>query len=138
MKKLYIIGFLVLLVFDTFTQTSFKLAALGASPAVLSLDWILRLLSQHWLYLAVLSYIGAFITYMTVLEHAPLGPAFAATHLEIVATLVVAAIFLGEHMTWIQMAGGLLIMSGVACLALEREEPAIAPAVEKRHVEHVA
>jgi drug/metabolite transporter (DMT)-like permease len=138
-KKFYIIGFAILLFFDTLTQTSFKLAALGAEPPDVSIAWVLRLIEQPWLYVAVLAYLGAFITYMTVLKHAPVGPAYAATHLEIVTVLFVSAIFLGEHLSLLQVGGAVLILAGIACLGTEKEEPKPIPEPlpERQPVEHV-
>jgi drug/metabolite transporter (DMT)-like permease len=137
MKKFYIIGFAVLLFFDTLTQTSFKLTALGAAPAGMSLAWIVRLFEQPWLYVAVLAYLGSFVAYMTVLKHAPVGPAFAATHLEIVTVLIVSAIFLGEHLSLLQVGGAISILAGIACLGTEKEAPTPAPLPERQLAEHV-
>lgn len=121
MKKFYIIGFLILLVFDTAAQTSFKLAAVDGGIASVSFDWILRLLSEKWIYLGVLSYLGAFATYMTLLRHAPVGPAFAATHMEVVTVLLVSVLFLGEKMTAAQIVGSVLIIGGILLLGTEPE-----------------
>jgi drug/metabolite transporter (DMT)-like permease len=120
-KKFYIIGFFILLCFDTLTQTSFKLAAVATAPAVFELAWIGRLLAEKWVYVAVFSYIGAFISYMTLLKHAPIGPAFAATHLEIVTVTLVSVLFLGEKLTALQVAGSVLIMAGIFLLGTEPE-----------------
>ena len=126
MRKFYVIGFLVLLVFDTFTQVSFKLGAISAQPLSLDLPWLSRLFVDKWVYCAVLGYLGAFVTYMTLLKHAPIGPAFAVTHLEIVTVLLVSVIFLGERMAVPQIVGCALIIAGIAVLAFgkhDHEEP---------------
>ena len=123
MKKFYIIGFFILLCFDTFSQTSFKIAAVHTSPPSFDLPWIWRLLTEQWIYFAVLSYLGAFVTYMTLLEHAPVGPAFAASHLEIVTVLMVSVAFLGEKLSWMQVVGSVLIMAGIYLLGTEKEQP---------------
>jgi len=123
-KKFYIVGFFILLCFDTLTQTSFKLAAVHTAPAMLELAWIGRLLVEKWVYVAVLSYIGAFISYMTLLRHAPIGPAFAATHLEIVTVTIISVLFLGEKLSLLQVAGSILIMAGIFVLGTEREPEA--------------
>lgn len=122
MKKFYIIGFFILLCFDTFSQTSFKLAAEHTLPPSFDIPWIWRLLTEKWIYFAVFSYLGAFVTYMTLLEHAPVGPAFAATHLEIVTVLLVSVAFMGEKLSWIQIVGSVLIMAGIFLLGTEKEE----------------
>ncbi len=48
-------------------------------------------LSQPWVYGAVLGYVGAFFTWMSLLRHAPIGPAFAASHLEVIGVLLLSA-----------------------------------------------
>lgn len=122
MKKFYIIGFLVLLCFDTLAQTSFKMAAVSTGNGVFDIAWILRLLTEKWIYIAVAAYLGAFVTYMTVLKHAPVGPAFAATHLEIVTVMMVSYFFLNEKLNGLQVFGSLLIIVGIMILGFEKEE----------------
>jgi hypothetical protein len=102
MRRFYLIGFGLLLGFDTLAQTCFKLAGEHALPVEIGLDWALRVLGQPWVYGAVLGYIGAFFCWMSLLRHAPIGPAFAVPRL----------------------AGAALIVGGVVCLALaEPDDP---------------
>jgi len=125
MKRFYLVGFLILLVFDTMAQVSFKLAAVHTAPAELDVAWVSRLLLEAWIYAAVASYLGAFVTYMTLLKHAAVGPAFAATHAEIVTTMLVSVLWLGERLTAMQVVGSVLIMAGIAVLAFgKHDEPA--------------
>lgn len=123
-KKFYIVGFLVLLAFDTLAQISFKLAGMHTAPAELSVAWLLRVVSEGWIYMAVLGYLGAFVTYMTLLKHAPVGPAFAASHAEIVTVIAVSVLFLGERLSAGQIVGSVLIIAGLLVLASgQHEEP---------------
>ncbi len=124
MKRFFIIGFLILLAFDTMAQVGFKLAATHTAPAAFELAWFLRVITEGWIYAAVLGYIGAFVTYMTLLKHADIGPAFAATHMEIVTVTLVSVFFLGEHLSMPQIAGGLLIMGGIWLLGTEKDKDA--------------
>ena len=98
MRRFYLIGFLVLLAFDTLAQIGFKLAAVAAAPPQLEFAWLGRFATERWIYLAVVGYFGAFVTWMTLLRYAPIGPAFAATHLDIVTVLVVSVMWLGESL----------------------------------------
>ena len=122
MKRFYLVGFLILLVFDTMAQVSFKLAAVHTAPAELEIAWIARLVSEVWIYAAIFSYLGAFVTYMTLLEHAAVGPAFAASHAEIVTTMLVSVVWLGERLTVLQVAGAVLIMLGIVVLAAGKHD----------------
>jgi drug/metabolite transporter (DMT)-like permease len=117
LRRFYIIGFLVLLAFDTLAQLSFKAAGAHALPLELSPAWLLRVFSQPWIYGAFVGYLGAFFTYMTLLQHAPIGPAFAASHLELVPVLFLSHWLFGEHIGGVQLAGAALILAGIVCLA---------------------
>ena len=119
MKKFYIIGFLVLMSSDTLTQCSIKLASLHAGEMTLSWNWIRAVLHQYWFYLAVAGYLGSFLAWMTILKHAPVGPAFAASHLAIVSVLLVSVCLLGETLSSQQILGCLLILGGIALLGME-------------------
>jgi drug/metabolite transporter (DMT)-like permease len=121
----YLVGFGLLMTFDTFGAICFKLAGTHALPVEASIAWLLRLFEHPWVYGAVLGYIGAFFTWMSLLKHAPIGPAFAASHLEVVSVTLVSIWLFHEPLTAAKVIGALAILSGIACLALaEREEAA--------------
>lgn len=119
MRRFYLIGFLVLMAFDTMTQVCFKLNANHAGPFVADVAWLLRVVGAPWMYLAIGGYLGAFVTWMTLLKHAPVGPAFAASHLEVVAVLVLSHFVFGEHLSIVQMIGAAVIIAGILCLAFD-------------------
>lgn len=122
MRAFYLIGFAILLTFDTLAQVGFKLGAMHTAPPAFELAWFLKVLGEGWVYCAVAGYIGSFITYMTLLKKAPIGAAFAATHFEIVTVGIVSYLFLGEKLSSMQILGGLLIMVGIGFLASEEEQ----------------
>lgn len=117
LRRFYLIGFLLLMVFDTIAQVSFKLAANHALPLTMDAMWVLRVAATPWTYAAIAGYIGAFFTWMSLLKHAPIGPAFAASHLEVVSVMLVSVWLFGEHLTLLQLLGGALIVAGIMCLA---------------------
>ena len=122
MRRFYLIGFLVLLSFDTLAQIGFKLAAVAAAPPELEIAWLGRIATERWIYLAVAGYLGAFVTWMTLLRYAPIGPAFAATHLDIVTVLIVSVMWLGETLSRPQVVGAALILIGITILATTNVE----------------
>jgi len=124
MKRVVIIGFIFLMSFDTFGQLSFKLASINAGPLELDLVWFLRLFTKPWVYGAILGYLGAFVTWMTILKYAPMGPAFAASHLELISVSIFSVWLLGESMNVHKIIGGTLIILGVFCLARGEEQVA--------------
>ncbi|HEY9754841.1 MAG TPA: EamA family transporter [Oculatellaceae cyanobacterium] len=126
MTRFYIVGFFVLMCFDTLAQMGFNAAASGAtvffpnsfeSSAILT--WITQLLVRQFIFLPIVGYLGAFVTWMTLLKHAPIGPAFAASHLHIVSVVLLSCLFLHEKLTWLQMCGCLFILGGIFVLAAE-------------------
>ncbi|MFG5778210.1 DMT family transporter [Comamonas sp. J-3] len=124
MKRFYFIGFLVLMAFDTLAQLSFKQAGNAALPLEMSPAWLMRVFGEPWIYGAFVGYIGAFFTWMSLLKRAPIGPAFAASHLEIISVLALSHYLFNEEIGWSQIVGCLFIIAGIICLALsETEDP---------------
>lgn len=117
MKRFYLIGFGLLLAFDTLNLVCFKIAGTQALPVEMSAAWIARVFSHPWIYGAVVGYIGAFLTWMSLLKHAPIGPAFAASHLEVVSVMLLSWWVFAEPVTPTQIAGAVAIVAGIVCLA---------------------
>jgi drug/metabolite transporter (DMT)-like permease len=127
------LGFLLLMGFDTLAQISFKLAGEHALPVELSTAWVLRVVSHPWIYGAVLGYVGAFFCWITLLRRAPIGPAFAASHLEVVSVMLISHWLFGEALTLQRLLGAAAIVAGILCLALAEsasEAPATGNAAE--------
>ena len=124
--RFYIIGFGILLIFDTWTQVSFKLATRDTGPFALTLAWLKAAITSPWIYGAIVGYIGAFITWMTLLKRAPIGPAFAASHLEVITVLAILVWFFGERLLPLQIVGATCIVIGIIFLSFS----------ESRHVDN--
>lgn len=118
MKRFYLIGFFVLVCFDTVAQICFKLTANDALPPEANLAWVLRVLASPWVYCAIACYVGAFVSWMTLLKHAPIGPAFAASHLEVISVMALSVVIFGEHIDAPRLIGSALIIAGIVCLAI--------------------
>ena len=117
MKRFYLVGFLLLVLFDTFAQISFKMASINGGPLAYDTGWMLRVLGQPWIYGAFVGYIATFFIWMTLLRHAPVGPAFAASHIEIVSVLLLSAWLFDVPLSAPKLVGASLILAGIACLA---------------------
>lgn len=115
--RFYVVGFASLVAIDTFTQVAFKLASAHAGAFAPAAGWILNAISTPWIYCALAGYLAAFATWMTLLRHAPVGPAFAASHLEVVTVLVAAYLLFDERLAGAQIAGSVCIVLGILCLA---------------------
>jgi drug/metabolite transporter (DMT)-like permease len=109
-------GFALLMAVDTLCQVGCKLAADLAAPATFDAAWLARVAATPWIYLVGAGYLVAFALYMTILKTAPVGLAFAVTHLEIVSVLLVSVFFLGETLNAMQLTGCLAILAGVGIL----------------------
>lgn len=108
----------MLMLFDTCTQVAFKLAANQAGVFEMTLAWLKAAAYSPWIYGSVAGYLGAFFTWMTLLKRAPVGPAFAASHLEVVTVLIVSKWFFGEQLAPLQGLGALCIVVGIVVLSL--------------------
>lgn len=117
-RNFYLLGFGALMLFDTLTQVSFKLASTNAGEFIPKIEWLLVVFQNPWIYGAVLGYLGSFIAWMTLLKHAPVGPAFAASHLAIVFVLAISVVYFGEHLSLMKVLGTLCILLGIALLSL--------------------
>jgi drug/metabolite transporter (DMT)-like permease len=119
MKKSSMVhGFLLLVTIDTFVQIAFKFAGENTLPVSFDLAWLSRVAHEPWLAGALVGAGAAFATYMTLIRHAPIGPAFAASHLDIVAVTLFSVLYLGASLTPWQMLGCCAIVTGVLVLAV--------------------
>lgn len=91
-------------------QLLFKKAA-AALPASLSAP---ALLQNGWLLAALVLYGITTLGWVWVLRHAPLHLAYPFMGLAFLIVPLLAWIFLGEPLHWRTLAGGGLIMAGVA------------------------
>jgi drug/metabolite transporter (DMT)-like permease len=126
--RYYLGGFALLLAFDTLVQLSFKLTGAHAWPPQANMGWVLRILTQPWIYLALVGYVGNFFTWMNLLRHAPIGSAFAASHLDVVSVMLASAWLFHEALTPMRLLGAGVIVLGIACLAAAERGLAAAPA----------
>ena len=122
--RFYLLGFAALALCDTSTQVSFKLASLQAGRLAWSAAWLRAAALSPWVYVAIAGYLGAFVMWMTLLEHAPVGPAFAASHIDVVTVLLLSVPLFGERLTPAQLAGAVCIIAGILFLSRGEQEAA--------------
>jgi multidrug transporter EmrE-like cation transporter len=136
-RDFYIIGFGVLMAFDTLMQVSVKLASSHSGAFVMNSTWFVTVLHTPWLYGAIVGYLGAFVVWMTLLKRAPVGPAFAASHMGMIPVLAISVSYFGEHLHGIQVLGVVCIVLGIAALSLS-EAKNEAKSDEAKHKDHYA
>ena len=123
-REFYAIGFSVLIFFDTLTHVAIKLSSAHAGAFAINMEWIFHVMQNPWLYAAIVGYLGAFVSWMTLLKQAPIGPAFAASHLGMVAVLAVSVGIFGEHLSALQLVGASCIVIGIIFLGIsETRQP---------------
>lgn len=122
MRRTFLLGFLLLAVFDTMGQVCFKLTAIHAQPATFDLAWAVRVFLTWWLCGALAGYVGAFFTWMLLLKRLSVGSSFAASHLEVVSVMLVSYPLFNEPITLAKALGAAAILGGIACLAIAEEK----------------
>jgi drug/metabolite transporter (DMT)-like permease len=55
---------------------------------------------------------------MALLKHAPIGPAFAASHLEVVSVMLLSIWLFDEHLNVARVLGAIAIIAGIVCLGI--------------------
>ncbi|MGB0083814.1 MAG: EamA family transporter [Rhodomicrobiaceae bacterium] len=118
MKKIIYALFILLLAIDTFNQVAFKMAGERTAPVTFDANWLSRIVHEPWIGAILGGYLLAFLIYMTLLRDVHVGPAFAASHMEIVTVVVFSVLFFGERFAPLQVAGCAAILAGVAILAM--------------------
>jgi drug/metabolite transporter (DMT)-like permease len=121
-RQFYLAGFGALMLADTWTQTAFKLASRATGEFGPNMIWLRAAALSPWIYGAIAGYLIAFLTWMTLLEHAPIGPAFAASHLEVVTVLIVSVVLFGERLSPAKLAGAACIVLGIILLSLSESK----------------
>jgi len=116
-RSTMLIGFLLLVAIDTFVQIGFKLTGNNTLPVTLDLPWLQRIAHVPWVLGVLVGYGAAFLLYMTLIKHAPIGPAFAASHMEIVTVTLFSVLVFGDTLTVWQVVGCCAIVTGVLVLA---------------------
>mgnify|MGYP000317359451 CR=1 FL=1 len=105
MKRFYIIGFLILMSFDTLSQISFKYASTQALPLELSPDWLMRLFLNPWLYGP-----SRLPRRVRDVDDAPAlcpgGPSFAASHLELISVTLFSVWLFNEPLNAYKSSAG--------------------------------
>lgn len=120
-RRFYVGGFALLAIIDTAIQIAFKLAARRTGEFAFTTAWFGSALANEWIYVAIAGYLITFVAWMTLLEDAPIGPAFVASHLQVVTVLAASVLLFHEHLQGRQIAGAVCILAGIACLGLSAQ-----------------
>ena len=125
--RFYVVGFTVLIAFDTGVQIALKLAARETGAFVLQRSWFQSAIANPWIYAAIAGYIITFVTWMTLLERAPVGPAFVASHLQVVTVLAASVVLFHETLSAKQITGAICIAFGIVFVSFSATTPPAIP-----------
>ena len=103
---------LVVIVFDTFGQLSFKAAAATDE----GLDGWARwkaMLSDKWIWVGIGSYVVEFFAWLAFLSMVPLSLAVLVGSINIITVVLAGRVFFGEALTRKRVAATILITLGV-------------------------
>ena len=110
MSNLTVLATLLCVLCIAIGQLLFKEAALALPAQAQLLDWIFN----GWLVASLVLYGITTLGWVWILRHAPLHLAYPFMGLAFLIVPTLAWAFLGEPLHWKTLAGGALIMAGVA------------------------
>lgn len=119
--RFYFFGFLGLITFDTLGQIFFKMTS-SSEPFTLSIDWLWAIATSKWAYFVILSYIGSFVFWIILLKKVAVGPAFAASKLQLVTVMIASYFIFDETLSLWEIIGSLFIFAGIVFLAFGENE----------------
>lgn len=80
-------------------------------------DWLIQILSSHWFVAAISAEIVCFAIWMSVLSELDLSQAYPLSAISYVFIMAAAWFSFGEPLPMLQLAGSLLILIGIWCIA---------------------
>jgi multidrug transporter EmrE-like cation transporter len=79
-------------------------------------NWVLGMLSSHWLVAAVIAEALCFVVWLRVLAELELSKAFPLSALSYVLIMAVAFFVFSENISSMQLIGSCLILTGIWCI----------------------
>ena len=112
-------AWLMLLVFETICQVSLKKAGLSVGEFHFSGNDFHRAITTPWLWSAIGCYVGAFLSWITILRKSTLSAAFATSAIVFVAVMVSSWLIFGEKVGAMQIVGSCVILIGILMLGAD-------------------
>ncbi len=101
---------------DTLAQLGFKLTAVRLPHEIFGAAWWRAAFASVELWAATSALALAFLCWLEILKHSPIGIGFAATSITLVTVAIASWLWLGERLDFTQGLGGLLIIGGIFLL----------------------
>jgi|GEM_PF-104846 len=110
------LAWLALVVFETLSQIALKLAGRDTGEFDFSWTGVARALTSPWIWTAIGTYLGAFLSWMLILRKSRLSAAFPTSALVFISVMFSSWLVLGEAITWPMLAGAAFIVCGILLL----------------------
>ncbi len=117
---------LLLVIFETSSQISLKTAGIDTGAFDFSFAAFVRAAGSVWLWIAIGCYLGAFLSWMTILRKSRLSAAFATSAIIFVTVMFSSWLIFGEHIGPMQLAGSAIIVIAILCLGSDDPAPSTA------------
>jgi drug/metabolite transporter (DMT)-like permease len=129
MRKVWpvLVAWLVLLLLETLCQISLKFAGDAIGAFKLDRVSVLAAVSTPWLWVAIGCYLGAFLSWMMILNQSTLSSAYPTSAIVFVSVIIASALIFGEPVHWEKALGSAIIVAGILLLGGERRAAAHDP-----------
>ena len=115
------LAWLALVICEMLSQIALKLA--GRDTGEFDFAWagVGRALTSPWIWMAICTYLGAFLSWMLILRKSRLSAAFPTSAIVFIGVMFSSWLVLGETVTWTMVAGAALIVGGILLLGTDDE-----------------
>lgn len=114
------LAWLLLLTCETICQISLKTAGMATGPFDFSPTAFVLALSTPWLWAAIACYVGAFLSWLTILRRSTLSAAFATSGIVFVAVMCSSWLVFGERVGTLQLVGSSIILIGIFMIGTDK------------------
>ena len=115
------LAWLALLACEMLSQIALKMAGRDTGEFDFSWTGFGRVLASPWIWTAVCTYLGAFLSWMLILRKSRLSAAFPTSAIVFIGVMFSSWLVLGETVTWTMVAGAALIVGGILLLGTDDE-----------------
>ncbi|HEX6833577.1 MAG TPA: GNAT family N-acetyltransferase [Rudaea sp.] len=106
----------LLIAIELFCQIALKSAGVAMGELPFSWSALHGALGNVWLWIAIATYIGQFLVWMTILRDSSLSGAFPTSAITIVGVVIAGALLFGEPIGWLRVVGAAIIIGGILLL----------------------
>ncbi|WP_414476167.1 DMT family transporter [Microvirga sp. M2] len=110
-----------LVVSETLAQVALKAAGDHLGSMDFGIDWVMSAITNPWTLAGAVGYIGAFASWMIVLDRIPLSLGFPLTAVIYVTVTAASVLLFQEQFGLLRWSGIALIVVGVAIIGTEED-----------------